>query len=73
MTDETTKYILERIELVRSDIAEMRKDQVSRAEHTALTARVTVLETDARNRHTPWPLIVSAVCAALAAGMTIFR
>jgi len=72
VTDETTKYILERIELVRQDIADMRKEQVGRPEHAALAARVTVLETDARSRHTPWPMIVSAVCAALAAGMAIY-
>lgn len=72
MTDETIKYILERIDLVRQDIAVMRNEQVCRPEHTALGERVSVLESDARSRHTPWPMIVSAVCAALAAGMAIY-
>ncbi len=73
MPDPEVRFILERLDQLREDIADLRKHQVCRPEHTALAARVTKLEKAADSRHVPWPMIVSAVCAALAIGFTIYN
>ena len=76
MPDPEVRFILERLDQLREDIADLRKHQVCRPEHVALEERVTKLEhkvdADARSRHTPWPMIVSAVCAAIAIGFSLY-
>ena len=79
MSDETVKFILERIDLMRQDIesvrqgvAALRGEHVCRPEHDALARRVATLEEDARSKHIPWPLIVSAVSAALILGFSLY-
>lgn len=68
---------------MRSDIAEMRKEfrthaanVVSRSEYAARCQntddRFDRLEKAFAAKHTPWPVVATAICAAIALGLSIY-